>query len=151
MYYWFLPCNIPMYWGLWCLIVYMCITELEQSTPPCSRKSWSHTDNISYFRSWKTVGNSTKKKHDPIPEVRKQKNTKLTTCSGQSKFLNSFSIKSAIAFMYPSRWYHEGITVCCMLTKYSSSLMNQLSTFVRDQLILYYLFGLSYHSMDSER
>lgn len=27
MYYWFLPCNIPMYWGLWCLIVYMCINR----------------------------------------------------------------------------------------------------------------------------
>lgn len=27
--------------------------------------------------------------------------------------------------MYPSRWYHEGMTVCCMLTRYSSSLRNQ--------------------------
>lgn len=63
------------------------------------------------------------------------------TCSGESKFCNSFSIKFAIAVMYPSRWYQEGITVCCMFTRYSSSLekKNQLSFQIISLIIsLYY-------------
>jgi hypothetical protein len=40
---------------------------------------------------------------------------------------SSFSIRVAMALIYPSRWYQEGITVCCILTRYSSSLQEQLN------------------------
>lgn len=55
---------------------------------------------------------------------------------------NSFSIKFVMAFMYPSRWYQEGITVCCMLTRYSSSLVNHQKILICDKSLKFHIVTL---------
>lgn len=73
--------------------------------------------------------------------------TKCNTLSGQSKLPNSFSIKSAMAFIYPSRWYQEGITVCCMFTRYSSSLTNERFTIIKGNNLNQIINQVHVHSL----